>query len=189
MYSMWEGEGEVIKVKFSQVLYCTHKLGIGIYYKNLMTYREKYMCFIDDPKLALIARFVVDDIDNISISDEMFLQHQITEIRAHVEKSPKKQQQQLALEWINEHAEQYRRGWRKRSFSRAVLDKRCVDCPLVHDNSGTFCTIHGKWVVLLKKYAADKIDSNIYIEETLKLLEKNKANLKVSTINLNFHHD
>ena len=66
------------------------------------------MCIIDDPMLALIARFVVEDIDNISISDEMFLRHQVAEIRSYIEKAPRKQQQQLALAWIKEHAEQYR---------------------------------------------------------------------------------
>jgi len=43
------------------------------------------MCIIDDPMLALIARFVVEDIDSISISDETYLQHQIAEIRSHIE--------------------------------------------------------------------------------------------------------
>ncbi|MFV9614324.1 MAG: hypothetical protein ACNYZG_00095, partial [Gammaproteobacteria bacterium] len=101
------------------------------------------MCIIDDPMLALIARFVVEDINNINISDEIFLQHQIAEIRSHIEKSPTKQmQQQLALEWIKKHAEQYREEWRKRTFSKAVLDKRCADCPLIHDNSSSLCIIH-----------------------------------------------
>ena len=144
------------------------------------------MCIIDDPMLALIARFVVEDLDNINISDEIFLQHQITEIRSHIEKSQTKQkQQQLALEWIKEHAEQYRQEWRRRTFSRVVLDKRCVDCPLIHNNSSSFCTIHSEWVVLLKEYVANEIGSDDYIEETLNLLEQNKTNLKVSAINLN----
>ena len=143
------------------------------------------MCIIDDPMLALIARFVVEDIDNLSISDEMFLQHQITEIKSHIEKSPTKQQQQLALEWIKEHAEQYRQEWRRRTFSKVVLDKRCADCPLIHDSSSSFCTIHSKWVVLLNEYVADKIGSDEYIKETLNLLEQNKTNLKVSAVNLN----
>ncbi len=144
------------------------------------------MCIVDDPMLALIARFVVEDINNINISDEIFLQHQIAEIRSHIEKSPTKQmQQQLALEWIKKHAEQYREEWRKRTFSRAVLDKRCTDCPLIHDNSSSFCIIHSKWVVLLKEYVANEIGSDDYIKETLNLLEQNKANLKVSTIHLN----
>jgi hypothetical protein len=143
------------------------------------------MCIIDDPMLALIVRFVVKDIDNLNISDETFLQHQITEIRRHIEKSPKIQQQQLALEWIKKYAEQYRQEWRRRTFSKAVLDKRCADCPLIHGSSSSFCIIHSKWVELLKEYIADEIGSDEYIEETLNLLEQNKANLKVSAINLN----
>jgi hypothetical protein len=143
------------------------------------------MCIIDDPMLALIARFVVEDIDNINISDEMFLQQQITEIKNYIKKLPKEKQQQQALEWIKEHAEQYRQDWRRRTFSRVVLNKRCADCPLIHDSSNSFCTIHSKWVVLLKEYVADKIGSDEYIEEALNLLEQNKTNLKVSAVNLN----
>ena len=143
------------------------------------------MCIIDDPMLALIARFVVEDIDNPSISDEMYLQHQVAEIRSYIENSPGEQQQRLALAWIKEHAEQYRQEWRKRTFSKVVLDKRCADCPLIHDNSSSFCAIHSEWVVLLKEYVANEIGSDDYIEETLNLLEQNKTNLKVSAIHLN----
>ena len=132
--------------------------------------------------LALIARFVVEDIDNISISDEMFLRHQVAEIRSYIENAPRKQQQQLALAWIKEHAEQYREGWQRRAFSKIVLDKRCVDCPLIHDSSKSSCVIHSKWAVLLNEYIADEIDSDIYIEETLSLLYQNKTNLKISAI-------
>ena len=81
------------------------------------------MCIIDDPMLALIARFVVEDIDNISISDEHYLKHQVAEIRSCIENAPKKQQQQLALAWIKEHAEHYRQEWKKKTFSKIVLDK------------------------------------------------------------------
>lgn len=143
------------------------------------------MLIIDDPMLALIARFVAKDIDNLNVSDETFLQDQITEIRRHVERSPKTQQQQLAFEWIKEYAEQYRHEWRRRTFSKAVFDKRCADCPLIHDSSSSVCIIHSKWVALLKEYVDDEIGSDEYIEETLNLLEQNKTNLKVSAINLN----
>jgi hypothetical protein len=140
------------------------------------------MGIIDDQMLALIARFVVEDIDNLSISDEMFLQHQVAEIKSCIENAPRKQQQQLALAWIKEHAEQYRQEWRRRTFSKVVLDKRCADCPLIHDSSKSYCIIHSSWVVLLKEYVADEIGSDIYIEETLNLLNQNKTNLKVSAI-------
>ena len=140
------------------------------------------MCIIDDPMLALIARFVVEDIDNISISDEHYLKHQVAEIRSCIENAPRKQQQQLALAWIKEHAEHYRQEWQKRTFSEIVLDKRCADCPLAHDGSNSSCLIHSRWVVLLNEYIADEIGSDIYIEETLSLLNKNKTNLKISGI-------
>jgi len=140
------------------------------------------MCIVDDPMLALIARFVVENIDNLSISDEMYLQHQVTEIRSYIEKYPGKQRQQLALAWIKEHAEQYRQEWKKKTFSKIVLDKRCVDCPLIDDSSKSSCAIHSQWVALLKEYMADEIGSDIYIEETLHLLKTNKTNLKISAI-------
>jgi hypothetical protein len=140
------------------------------------------MCIIDDPMLALIARFVVEDIDNLSISDEIYLQHQVAEIRSYIENSPREQQQQLALAWIKEHAEQYRQEWQRRILSKIVLDKRCTDCPLVQDGSKSSCVIHSRWVVLLNEYIADEISSDIYVEETLNLLSQNKTNLKISAI-------
>ncbi|MEN8130666.1 MAG: hypothetical protein ABFS45_10835 [Pseudomonadota bacterium] len=140
------------------------------------------MCIIDDPLLALIARFVVEDINDLSISDEIFLQHQVSEIRSFIENAPREQQQQLALAWIEEHAERYRQEWQRRTFSRIALGKRCADCPLIHDSSKYFCIIHSRWVVLLKEYIADEIGSDKYIEEALNLLNQHKTNLKISAI-------
>ena len=140
------------------------------------------MCIIDDPMLALIARFVVGDIDNLSVSDEMFLQHQVIEIRSYIENAPREQQQQLALAWIKEHAEQYRREWQRKTFSKIVLDKKCADCPLIHDSSKSFCVIHSRWTVLLNECIADEISSDKYVEETLNLLNQHKTNLKISAI-------
>ena len=140
------------------------------------------MCIVDDPMLALIARFVVEDIDNLSISDELYLQHQVDEIRSCIGNAPGDQQQQLALAWIKEHAEQYRQEWQRRTFSKIVLDKRCADCPLVKDGSKSSCVIHSRWVVLLKEYIADEIGSDVYVEETLNLLDQNKTKLKISAV-------
>ena len=92
------------------------------------------MCILDDPVLALIARFVVDDLDNLSVSDEAFLKTQVETICTHVEDAPVEEQQRLALSWITEHAEQYRRDWHRKTLSRYVADKRCRDCPLIHNN-------------------------------------------------------
>jgi len=140
------------------------------------------MRIFDDPMLALIARFVVDDMNDLNISDEVFLQHQLTEIRSHVAKAPKEQQQKLVLKWIKEYAERYRQDWQKNTLSKMVLNKRCTDCPLIRDGSTSYCVIHSKWVALLGEYVSDKIDSEKYIEETLDLLTQHKSELKISTI-------
>ena len=140
------------------------------------------MCIIDDPMLALIARFVVEDLNNLSVSDEIYLQHQVAEIRSYIENSQEEQKQQLALAWIKEHAKQYRREWQRKTFSNMAINKRCTDCPLVKDDSDSSCFIHSRWVLLLKEYIADEISSDIYVEETLRLLNQNKKNLKISSI-------
>ena len=141
------------------------------------------MSIIDDPVLALIARFVVDDLDNLSISDEAFLKNQVETIFSHIKEAPEEEQQQLALKWIKEHAEQYRQEWLRKALSSCVADRRCQDCPLLHSSSNKeICSIHSKWVILLNKYVTDKIDSEKYIEETLRILNQHKDELKVSEI-------
>lgn len=140
------------------------------------------MYAIDDPTLALIARFVVKDIDNLSVSDEVIFRQQVEEIRRHIEDAPDEQQQQLALAWIEEHAERYRRQCQRKVFSRIVLHRKCADCPLINDNSKSSCIIHKRWVVLLRAYIADDISSDKYVEETLNLLNQHKTDLKISAI-------
>jgi len=141
------------------------------------------MATIDNPMLALIARFVVKDIDDLRIQDEEFLQHQVNEIKCYVGDAEGEDRRRLALEWIREHAGHYRHEWQKKELSRIVLDKYCADCPLAHrGKSKPFCSIHNRWVSLLKKYLADRITSEKYVEETLELLNHHKENLKISTI-------
>ena len=140
------------------------------------------MIIIDDPVLALIARFVVDDLDNLSISDEAFLKSQVETIYSHINNAPEEQQQQLALAWIKEHAERYRQEWFRKSLTKSVSDKRCQDCPLQHGSDKEFCAIHSKWSILLNEYVTDKIDSEKYIEETLYILNQHKNDLKISEI-------
>lgn len=140
------------------------------------------MAKIDDPVLALIARFVVDDLDDLSISDEVFLQNQVEEIFSHIKHAPEEQRQHLALAWIKDHAERYRQNWIRNSLSRCVSDKRCTDCPLRHGRSSEYCSIHSKWVILLNEYITGKIDSEEYIEETLHVLNQYKNELKVSAL-------
>lgn len=140
------------------------------------------MTLLDDALFALIARFVVDDIEHLSISDEEFLQHQLLEIKNLVKELPAERRQQVVMAWISEHAEQYRTEWQKKAFSQLLLKRKCTDCPLTNDGVQSFCIIHDKWTALLKDYIAGNIKSDKYVEETLQLLEKHKDNLKISRI-------
>jgi hypothetical protein len=147
------------------------------------------MGVIDDPMLALIARFVVEDIDNLRIPDEVFLQQQVEEIKRHVGESEGVELHRLALQWIRENAEHYRREWQKKELSRIVLDKRCMDCPLLRRSTNKpFCTIHNRWVALLREYLADQISSERYVEKTLNLLNQHKKNLKITAISSRISH-
>lgn len=140
------------------------------------------MTLIDDPTLALIARFVVDDIDNLEISDEKFLRQQVSEISRFIKDAPEEQRQRLILAWITEHAENYRQDWRKKILSQTALDKRCADCPLVYSGSKAYCPIHSRWVLLLFEYLEGKINSDEYVNETLHLLNEQKEHLKISAM-------
>lgn len=147
------------------------------------------MGVVDDPMLALIARFVVEDIDNLGIPDEEFMQQQADEINRYVGEATGEERHRLALQWIREHAEHYRLEWQKKKLSRMVLDKRCADCPLMHRGTNKrYCTIHSRWVTLLKEYLADQISSERYVKETLALLDQQKSNLKITTISPHATH-
>ena len=140
------------------------------------------MCIVDDPTLALIARFVVKDINNISVSDENYLKQQCTELRSYIGNATGAEQEQIALTWIRDHAERYREEWLKSNFAKILHDKRCPDCPIIDNHSTSHCIIHRRWIGLLEEYLADEINSERYIEETLKLLNQHKQSLKVSLI-------
>lgn len=151
--------------------------------QGLLSDRGNSMGVIDDPMLALIARFVVEDVDDLGIPDEVFLQQQVDEIKRHVGDAEGEEQQRRALQWTKEQAERYRREWQKRELSRLILDRRCADCPLVHHGTNKpFCVIHQRWAALLREYLADQISSECYIEKTLNLLNHHKENLKITAI-------
>ncbi len=139
------------------------------------------MFIVDDPMLALIARFIVD-VDNLDGFNEEFLARQVETMQRHVEKYPEDQQEMKAMEWIKDHARNYRREWQKRLISEQVAGKKCPDCPLVGDDPLSHCEIHDLWVNLLKAYTEDNITSTDYVEDTLKLLNDNKARLKIASI-------
>ena len=73
---------------------------------------------LDDPTLALIARFVIEDVDKLRLSDEQYMRHQLTEIKKQIEKFPAQQQEQFALDWIRENAERYPAALAKKKFHR-----------------------------------------------------------------------
>ncbi len=139
------------------------------------------MFVVDDPMLALIARFVVDD-DHLEISNEEFLQQQVNSIKEYTSEYPAEQRGQKAMEWIEVYAEQYRADWQNSVISERLTPKRCPDCPLIDNSSSSHCEIHQNWVDLLRLYMTDKITSSKYVEDTLKLLTQHKDHLKVSKI-------
>ena len=147
------------------------------------------MSVVDDPMLALIARFVVEDIHDLRISDEAFLKQQVREIKRHVGDAEGEERHLLAMQWISEHAAHYRREWQKKELSRIVLDKRCADCPLAHRGTNKpCCIIHNRWVALLRQYLDNRISSEKYVEKTLDLLYQHKEDLKISSISARVAH-
>ncbi len=140
------------------------------------------MFSIDDPVLALMARFVENDPDNLSTLNEAFLRSQAETINSHIKDAPREQRQQLALTWIKEHAEQYRQHWLKKTLSRCATVKQCNDCPILHNSKKKYCNIHSEWVILLNEYVTDKVDSDNYIEKTLQILKQHQSELKVSEV-------
>ena len=85
--------------------------------------------FIDDPMLALIARFA-GCCEELESSEEVFLRSQCDQIREYVESYPRDQRQKRALEWVTRNAEAYRRKWRQQLVTDIALTSRCLDCPL-----------------------------------------------------------
>lgn len=143
------------------------------------------MCILDDPMLALIARFVIKDIDNINISDQLFLQQQLIELKNHTDGLPQEQRHSIAMEWIKEHAERYRQEWDSKTITERIFTRRCTDCPIINNGTMSFCVIHKKWNELLEAYSVRNIESEEYIKETLDLLTQHKNRLKISTISPN----
>jgi hypothetical protein len=136
------------------------------------------MYTIDDPMFALILRFVGHN-KNITFSDYDFIQKQLKAIQEHIEKFPPEEQGLRAIEWIEKYACKYRKRWMKEIIDKKFSSQRCPDCPLSEINILEHCQIHEQWRELFQQYAADEINSKIYIENTLKLLAQHKEDLKI----------
>lgn len=135
------------------------------------------MFIVDDPLLALILRFVVDT-DRSDTSNEEFLQRQLQTLKRYLAQFPESQQGEKAMEWIRQHAENYRRDWQRRTLSRQSFYLRCEDCPMQSFGASEQCEIHEQWLYLLRLYTAGKLSSQSYVEQALAALQGSKDELK-----------
>jgi hypothetical protein len=133
---------------------------------------------VDDPTLALIARFVVGP-GEVERIDAAFLSHQDETIQAYVDRYPASEREGRALEWIEANAAQYRKAWHEQVAIEALARTRCPDCPLSEGDESP-CDIHSKWLALLRHYVARDISSHDYVQRSLALLEDHKDSLKVT---------
>jgi len=134
--------------------------------------------FVDDPTLALIARFVggPGQLDRV---DAEFLHHQIAAIQAYVGRFPSGEREARALEWIEANAVQYRQAWHEQAAIETLARTRCPDCPLSEGDDSP-CEIHARWLALLRRYVAGELSSHQYVQWSLALLEAHKGHLKVT---------
>ncbi|MEA3277149.1 MAG: hypothetical protein U9Q81_18055 [Pseudomonadota bacterium] len=134
---------------------------------------------IDDPMLALIARFA-GCCEQLDISEETFLRQQLDEIRDYVGRYPEEQTHERALEWIARNAERYRRNWKKNLVTGQAAASRCPDCPLERRDVTDRCEIHDAWLEVLNLYVAGETSSQQYVDDTLSLLRRHKERLRGS---------
>lgn len=134
---------------------------------------------IDDPMLALIARFA-GCCDKLDVSEETFLRQQLDEIRDYVGRYPQEENQDRALEWIARNAEQYRSDWTSDLVADRASSSRCPDCPLESQGDGGRCEIHGFWLEVLNLYITGETSSRQYVEDSLALLRGHKERLRRS---------
>ena len=135
------------------------------------------MYIVDDPMLALIARFVASEKEG-GAQAEAYMQRQVEAIREYVEQFPDSERNVRAVEWIERHAEQYRRAWQRSHLPRWLREMRCTDCPLAHGDLLHHCEIHEQWSALLTRYTNAELTSGEYVKSTLRLLKAHKQRLK-----------
>lgn len=133
---------------------------------------------IEDPMLALLLRFVVNE-EKLQHETEEFIQRQIRTLQEYLQQYPADEQDKRTLDWIEHHAAEYRKNWEMRLISKEASRFQCADCPLVKNEDSSHCAIHNQWLELLKKYGKDMINSTDYIKEALELLTQHKENLRI----------
>ena len=81
------------------------------------------MYIVDDPMLALIARFVCVD-KYRGVSEQEFLQLQVDAIESYVQSFPERERDARALKWVGQYAEQFRRNWQRKYLVRWLQELR-----------------------------------------------------------------
>lgn len=137
------------------------------------------MYIVDDPTLALIARFVGDS-SREPVADKEFFRRQVAAIEEYVERFPEAERESRALAWIEANAKQYRQQWQKQTAIVVLATVRCPDCPLSGGDERSPCAIHTHWLELLQRYATGDLSSHDYVKKSLALLAAHKDGLKVS---------
>ena len=139
------------------------------------------MLIVDDPLLACIMRFVTDS-DASDAENRQFLQMQIQTLKQYLLRFPEEEQGERAMEWVAQHAENYRRDWQRRSVSRQTYYLRCTDCPLRYLGASRFCEIHEQWLYLVRQYMLGETRSRDYVEQSLGLLGQHKESLRLRRV-------
>lgn len=137
------------------------------------------MYIVDDPTLALITRFGAGA-ECLDVSDQEFFDEQARSVKHYLEQFPAEEREKRALDWIEDHARDFRVAWQRRVVSERLSQRRCQDCPLIHEGPAAHCQIHARWSGLLQDYVREKISSREYVRETLRLLNEHKSELKVT---------
>jgi predicted metal-dependent hydrolase len=136
------------------------------------------MTVTEDPLLALIVRFVMSE-DRSQRADAEFVQRQLATLKEYVGKYPADEKQPRAMQWIEQHAANYRREWQKKVLPRQAAERRCNDCPLDSVDGERHCTIHSQWLRLLQAYLNEQLNSQEYVRDALDLLQQHKVELRV----------
>jgi ribosomal protein S15P/S13E len=131
----------------------------------------------NDPLLACIVRFVLRA-DESEADNEAFLALQIKALRRHLLQFPADEQDDRAMDWVVQHAADYRRYWQRRTISEQTWSLRCKDCPVAERGSVEHCEIHEQWLYLLRRYMLGEIRSRDYVERALSLLQEHKDALR-----------
>lgn len=137
------------------------------------------MYIVDDPTLALMIRFM-GAAEPLNLSDAEFLFEQLDAIEQHVSQYPADERQTRALEWIETHARAYRQRWQQQAAAQHMARLRCSDCPLTEGKPGAPCSVHRRWLALLRRYTGGELSGQDYVHDALKLLAAHKKRLKIA---------